>query len=186
MRNLNWWNERLAWEIRLILNKSRRSYGPCSRFICTIISFGIYNLYMPRHFCYKTTHKKCCKMSAIYCISSFSIRIYILSNVQNLINGCLCKDAFCVNDTNDSQPRIVKTTYIFPKVLSINTYSWSDQAKRLKKCIIKFCVGFYLYFLWCTKNTYIFCFSFHSYCFSYQDCNLVMKGSSLQRLVNCH
>ena len=113
MRILNWWNERLAWEIRLILNKSRRSYGRCSRFICTIISSAIYNLYMPRHFCNKTSHRKCCKMSAIYCITSFSIGIYILSNVQNLINGCLCKDAFCVNDTNDGQPRTRKTTNTF-------------------------------------------------------------------------
>ena len=137
MRILNWWNERLAWEIRLILNKSRRSYGRCSRFICTIISFGIHNLYMPRHFCNKTTYKKCCKMSAIYCITSFSIGIYILSNVQNLINGCLCKDAFCVNDTNDGQPRTLKTTNTF-----FESSEFCYSLLSLNYFLSKRCLGF--------------------------------------------
>ena len=110
---------------------------------------------MPRHFCNKTTHKKCCKMSAIYCITSFSIGIYILSNVQNLINGCLCKDAFCVNDTNDSQPRIVKTTYIFLKVRSINTYYNRKRIIYVKYFSFKNIRCVLLNFAW--VSIYIFC-----------------------------
>ena len=56
-------------------------------------------------------------MSAMYCITGFSIVIYNLANVQNLINSLLCKDAFSANNINDGKIMYSKLAVLFSAVL---------------------------------------------------------------------
>ena len=82
-------------------------------------------------------------MSAIYCITVFSIVIYILANVRNLINSLLCKDAFSANNTNDGKIMYSKLAVLFNALfvclgfyMIILIMKWYDFCNRYLSCTL--------------------------------------------------